>query len=88
MCSKFAYPYLLIESPESGQFRKEEFMSSYIRATGEKVQYNIRKQLIELMVKYPKINIIWSSCYLQSVKYFIELKKNRENPEKIGRAHV
>lgn len=37
--------------------------------------------MIQLMNKHPKINIIWSTSYSDTVKYIIDLKKNREEPD-------
>lgn len=33
------------------------------------------------MNRYPKVNIIWSKSYADTIKYFIELKKNKEEPD-------
>jgi hypothetical protein len=39
--------------------------------TGDKFNFNVRKQLIQIMHKNPKINLIWSTSYMETVKYFI-----------------
>jgi ERCC4-type nuclease len=81
MCSKFARPYLLIECPDILHFRKEEFSYGYSKVTDEKYLFNVRKQLVQLMAQFPKLNLIWSTSYMHTVKCFVELKKNQENAD-------
>lgn len=33
------------------------------------------------MHRFPKINLLWSTNYLETVRYFVELKRNREEPD-------
>lgn len=67
MCAKFAKPYLLIECPDPSYFRKEEFSYSTNKVTGERYAVNIRKQLVSILCRFPKINVIWSTSYLQTI---------------------
>lgn len=39
------------------------------------------RQLSHLLVRFPKLGMVWSTAYLETVELFIELKKNQLEPE-------
>ena len=81
MCLKFSKIYLLIECQGVEDFKRENFSYGVNSITGERFNINIRRQLLELMFRYPRLRIIWSSSIMHSISIITELKKNQPEPE-------
>ena len=81
MSSKMKHPYLLIEFPSVKDFSKKYLTESYNRVTNETYSTNIRRQVLVLLKKYPKVIPIWSQNSAQTAEIFFELKREKPEPD-------
>ncbi|CCK67927.1 ssDNA endodeoxyribonuclease RAD1 KNAG_0A02380 [Huiozyma naganishii CBS 8797] len=86
----YKYPTLLIEFDGSQSFSLEPFgegrsyrnqnASTTHPISSKLSQEEIQSKLAKVVMKFPRLRIIWSSSPLQSVNIILELKLGREQP--------
>lgn len=91
MVRHYKYPTLLIEFDQGQSFSLEPFSerrnyrnkdSSAVHPISSKLsQDEIQMQLAKLVMKFPRLRLIWSSSPLQTVNIILELKLGREQPD-------
>lgn len=81
MSAKFAKPYILIEFSKGIPFETQRLNVSFNHATRQSYRISIRKALTVLLKKYPRVRVIWSHSCEETAEIFLELKKNRLEPD-------
>ena len=66
MSQKVKHPYLLIEFSNRTPFNLKPLCESYNRVTNEVYKTNTRRQMLQLLKKYPKVIPIWSANCTQT----------------------
>jgi len=90
MSKYYELPALLIEFDNNQSFSLEPFSETRIRpnsvqaphpASSGRMQDEIQMNLAALVLKYPKMKILWSSSPYQTTELIMELKASREEPD-------
>jgi DNA excision repair protein ERCC-4 len=89
MSKYYDIPVLLIEFDNNQSFSLEPFSETRMRPNSIKAQHpsssnrmqeEIQTSIAGLVVKFPKLRILWSSSPYQTAELFLELKAQREEP--------
>lgn len=94
MFRNYELPTLLIEFSEDNSFSLEPFgyskktnpnaKNDNKNETGEPVklkQEAIQEKIVTLLIKFPKLKIIWSSSPYETAQIFLTLKREQEEPD-------
>lgn len=92
MSEYYEIPVLLIEFDSNQSFSLEPFSEARLRPNSIKAQHpsssnrmqeEIQLSIAGLVMKFPKLRILWSSSPYQTAELFLELKAQREEPDVI-----
>lgn len=90
MCKYYELPALLIEFDNNQSFSLEPFSETRVRpnsvqaphpTSSSRMQDEIQMNLATLVLKFPKMKILWSSSPYQTTELIMELKASREEPD-------
>ncbi|CAM9016752.1 unnamed protein product [Wickerhamomyces anomalus] len=90
MSKYYELPALLIEFDNNQSFSLEPFSETRVRpnsvqaphpSSSSRMQDEIQMNLAALVLKYPKMKILWSSSPYQTTELIMELKASREEPD-------
>ncbi len=82
MNASFRHSYLLIEFEEETDVKKDNFSRFEFGKGRENSEgREIRKKLFQLIHKYDKVRLLWSTSVRQSCEYFKQLKMDHPEPD-------
>ncbi|ABN67237.2 DNA repair protein [Scheffersomyces stipitis CBS 6054] len=87
MFKHYETPTLLIEFDENKSFSLQQYADSrFLKGRAETandspINQSLQSKIMELLVAYPKLKIIWSSSPYETAQIFMSLKANQEEPD-------